>query len=345
MPKRTDPTPTRRPIIAVLTNPASDKGRGRFAGRTAFDLLRRRGGELGYDVIDITGGTRFESLRNASRPIPGLEALVVVGGDGMVSLGINAVADRDIPLGIIPCGSGNDFARGLGMPIGHIDAAVEVIMAALCQHSAINIDLGHVRSAEDGGRRVNTFFAGMLNCSIDAAINSRANHSRLPFGGLRYMEAGIWEASHVTDYGFHVAVTFEEGFRSEYELSTPLITIANGRYIGSGIEASPDSDLADGILEMLWIKWMPSVPQALRILAKAYQGVHTGDPLIGYRRIREITLDYGLQGGKPPTLMADGEIVGTLPVRVEAHRKALKLLVPDAVRRQWRSSSDDKLGE
>ena len=338
----TDPAvPPSRGNIVVVTNPASDRGRGRSTGRQALDYLIRRCPQYGLDVIDVTGATRRESLDNARRQIARADALVVVGGDGMVSLGVNAVADCDIPLGIVACGSGNDFARGLGLPVGHLETSIEAILASLRYRSAINLDLGHVESADDGGERVNIFFAGMLNCSIDAAINDRANHSALPFGGLRYLDAGIHEALHVKEYGFHIDVTYDDGDVDDYELTTPLLAIANARFIGSGIEASPNSRLDDGMLEMLWAKWKPSAPQALHVLAQAYRGRHLGNPLIGYRRISAVTISASGQGAEPPLLMSDGEIIGRVPVRVDAHHKALKLLIPPAVLRQWRHASHD----
>ncbi|MBW3088154.1 diacylglycerol kinase [Bifidobacterium sp. 82T24] len=333
-------TPTPTGTIAVVTNPASDNGRGRLAGRKAIGYLTERCSRTGFTVIDVTGATRRESLENARRHLSHADALVVVGGDGMVSLGVNAVADCDIPLGIVACGSGNDFARGLGLPVGHVETSIEAILAALSYQSSINLDLGHAESPDDDGTRVNTFFAGMLNCSIDAAINNRANHSRLPFGGLRYLEAGIREALHVKDYGFHIDVTYDDGDMDDYDLTTPLLAVANARFIGSGIEASPDSDLGDGMLEMLWAKWRPSAPQALRVLAQAYRGTHLSNPLIGYRRITAVTISGGGRGEEPPLLMADGEIVGRVPVRVDVHHKALKLLVPPSVLRQWHDASN-----
>ena len=65
----------------------------------------------------------------------GAQALVVVGGDGMVHLGVNALAGKDIPLGIIPAGTGNDAARGLGLDPKDPEAAVDHFLKA-CQGAA-----------------------------------------------------------------------------------------------------------------------------------------------------------------------------------------------------------------
>ncbi|OXM99270.1 DeoR family transcriptional regulator [Bifidobacterium vansinderenii] len=336
----------RRGIVAVLTNPEADNGRGARTATQAITALRKACGQHGFGVVDITGHSREESLENACRAITHATALVVVGGDGMVSIGVNAVADCDVPLGIVACGSGNDFARGLELPISRIETSAEGIAAALSYDSTIVLDLGHACSPEDGGHRIDTFFAGMLNCSIDAAINDRANQSRLPLGTLRYLEAGIREASRVGNYGFHVSVVNEDHSVNDYDLLTPLLAVANAPYIGSGIQASPDSDLADGLLEMLWAKWLPTAPEALRILAKAYRGAHLDEPVIGYQRIRSITIRATDEGKTPPVLMSDGECIGTLPVTVDAHGKALRLLVPPTVREHWNTVEDNRhMGE
>lgn len=323
-----DGSSRRGTIIGVVSNPAADNGKGRSYSRRSVDYLYGRCRELGWRIVDVTGDSRESSVLRAREALSGLDALIVVGGDGMVSLGANVVADTDVPLGVIAVGSGNDFARCLGYPVGDVERCAEAGLAALYRGSASYFDLGHVVSAEDGGMRVNTFFAGMLNCSIDAAINDRANGSSLPFGAMRYMSAGIREVLHVRDYGFHVTLAGGSGTRREFDLVTPLLAVANARYIGGGIKASPLSVLDDGQLEMIWAKWHPDACRALRVLARAYRGSHLDDPLIGCERVASIDIGRGPQGDEPPILMADGEKVGGLPVRVDVHHKALRLLVP-----------------
>ena len=103
--------------IALLSNPSS--GRGRHAA--ADDVARRLLTEADHEVLHVRGSS-YEQARRAGRALLGdgpnrnVEALVVVGGDGMVHLGVDIVATTGVPLGIVATGTGNDIARHFGLP-------------------------------------------------------------------------------------------------------------------------------------------------------------------------------------------------------------------------------------
>lgn len=329
----------RTPIrtVGLVTNPTSNKGRGAVTARRVRDLLNERADRFGLQLVDLTGDSREGSLARIAAATrgarPAVDAVVMAGGDGMVSLGVNAVGGRGVPMGIVACGSGNDFARGLGLPVDHVDTAVEGIVAAIVTGTTIDLDLGHVRSAEDGGARLDAHYAGMLSCGLDAAINDGANRSRLPSGMLRYMASGVNEILHLKDYGYRIRWTAPDGTRSgDFELSTPLVTVANARYIGSGIELSPDSKVDDGTLEFVWTRWRPSAAEGLDLMRRAYHGRHKTAPVMGYRQVASIEIAASGKGAVPPAVMADGETLGELPVRVDVAPGALRLLVPPRVR-------------
>lgn len=319
--------------VALVTNPVSNKGKGAKTALKVRDLLNERAERFGFHLLDLTGDSREGSLARVAGAIHALDALIVVGGDGMVSLGVNAIGGHDVPLGIVASGSGNDFARGLGLPVNHVETAVEGIVSAIVNGTTISLDLGHVRSSDDDGRRIDQYYAGMLSCGLDAAINAGANRSHLPFGMLRYMASGIHEITHLKDYGYRVRYTTPEGDESNaFELSTPLVTVANARYIGSGIELSPDSRLDDGHLDFVWTRWRPRVAEGLDLMRKAYKGRHKDAPVLGYQPVVSIDIAASPVGLEPPLTMADGEVLGALPVHVESRPGALKLLVPPSVK-------------
>ena len=110
--------------LALLTNPTAGKGKG---ARTAAMALPRLL-EAGYDVRSLAGRSPEEALDLARQCVAdGIEALVVCGGDGMVHLGVQAVAGTDTPLGIIPAGTGNDVARYLDLPRSDPALAADVV--------------------------------------------------------------------------------------------------------------------------------------------------------------------------------------------------------------------------
>ena len=110
--------------LGVVVNPTAGRGRGTDLGSHTTRLLRSRG----HDVVDLSAGTIAEATRNARREIlAGVDALVVVGGDGMVHLGVNVVAGTALPLGIVAGGTGNDIARSLGLPRHDVRASLQAI--------------------------------------------------------------------------------------------------------------------------------------------------------------------------------------------------------------------------
>lgn len=117
----------------------------------------------------------------------GIDVLVVVGGDGMVSLGTNEVVGTALPLAIVPCGTGNDLAWGLGIPLDDTDAAIRHLLNALAVAPRA-IDAALVRHGEQ-----TTWFAGVLSAGFDAVVNERANLMKRPRGKSRYTLAMLRE--------------------------------------------------------------------------------------------------------------------------------------------------------
>ena len=353
-------------VVAVIGNPVSNNGKGAKVDKRVMDLLVSRSEVHGFDVTDLTGGTLEESLGNLENAKGTYDYLIVVGGDGMVSLGVNAVADSGVPLGIVGVGSGNDFARGLELPVNRIETAVEGIVGAIVCGSHMDIDMGHVTSlggaipddaasndavsngiasngiasngiASNGivpngeSESIDRRFAGMLSCGIDASINDRANHSNLPGGSFRYFAAVLMELMHMKRYGYHVVITDEHGDVEERDIVTPLLTVANSRHIGGGIELSPYSSFEDGLLDMVWMERVPTLPEIAKALRHAYDGKVLACDFLAWRRVRSVSITRAEEGDEPPVLMADGESVGMLPVHVEAAGRTLRVLVPPAV--------------
>ena len=348
-------------VVAVIGNPVSNNGKGAKVDKRVMDLLVSRSEVHGFDVTDLTGGTLEESLGNLENAKGTYDYLIVVGGDGMVSLGVNAVADSGVPLGIVGVGSGNDFARGLELPVNRIETAVEGIVGAIVCGSHMDIDMGHVTSlggaipdgaasndavsngiasngiASNGivpngeSESTDRRFAGMLSCGIDASINDLANHSNLPGGSFRYFAAVLMELMHMKRYGYHVVITDEHGDVEERDIVTPLLTVANSRHIGGGIELSPYSSFEDGLLDMVWMERVPTLPEIAKALRHAYDGKVLACDFLAWRRVRSVSITRAEEGDEPPVLMADGESVGMLPVHVEAAGRTLRVLVPPAV--------------
>lgn len=327
--------------VACIGNPIADKGHGEEAYERVFDLLGREGERHGFAMMDLTGGSFEESLANARRHSALYDALVVVGGDGMIALGANAVGGGGKPLGIVAVGSGNDFARGLELPVNRVETAVEGIVGAIVCGTSIDVDMGHVAGLDES-LSIDRYYAGMLSCGVDASINDRANHSHLPNGSLRYLAAVAVELTRLKSYGYHVRAVLADGRVDERDIISPLLTVANSRHIGGGIEVCPYSRFDDGLLDLVWIEHMPTLSELAQIVPNIYNGRLLAHPLFGWRRIREVEISRIEGHPIPPVLMADGEYVGDLPVKVTAQGRLLRVLVPPAVAERQLRRLDDQ---
>lgn len=343
-------------IVAVIGNPSAAKGAGAKNSAKVLELLQQAGEGHGFTAIDLTGTSYEDSLNNARTWRDEYDYLVVVGGDGMISLGVNAVGGTDKPLGIVAMGSGNDFARGLKLPVNRLETAVEGIVGAIVCGCQVEVDLGHVtsvpgsdstavdtstRDALQKPRPIDRYFAGMLSCGIDACVNDYATHSHLPGGSVRYFAGVLHEITHFKKYGYHVKVELSDGVVEEYDILSSMLTIANSRHIGGGIEISPYSRFADGMLDMVWMRYIPKLPELAKAVSRLYKGKLLSTPCFGWQRIRRVELSYSGEGAEPPILSADGEYVGTLPVEVSASPENLRLLVPPAVQKSFDQESQD----
>src|SRR5689334_19756774 len=153
--------------VAVLANPTAARGRH---AQLVPSCVQRLGAD-GQGVRVLPASTRAEALASAHAAVAeGVTALVAVGGDGTVHLGLQAVAGTGVPFGVIPTGTGNDFATQLGVP-KDAHAAADAVVAALRDGTRRALDLAQVKGV--GGEEV--WFGAVLAAGFDAIVNERAN--------------------------------------------------------------------------------------------------------------------------------------------------------------------------
>jgi len=283
-------------------------------GRRAHRLLER----AGHDVHDVSGLTLAHATDRARQAVTaGLDALVVVGGDGMVHLGVNVVAGTSLPLGIVAVGTGNDIARALGLPRGDVDKAVAALDHAL-RTGARRIDA--VRAGPLDGTD-HEWFAGVLSCGLDAAVNARANRLTWPNGHARYLRALVPELVAFQPYGYRVRVD-----DATWESAGTLVAVANTPWFGGGLPIAPDAVPDDGLLDVV-VAGPFTRPGAVGIFPRIYRGRHVEDPRVQVLRGRRVVVEPAPElGPTPPAAFADGERVGPLPLLVEAVPGALGVL-------------------
>ncbi|MCT9870120.1 diacylglycerol/lipid kinase family protein [Paenarthrobacter aurescens] len=295
--------------IAIAINPAASFGRTRNAGYHAAGHFR----DAGWDVVVLEADS-YDSLRQLVDETLGarakVEALVVVGGDGMVHLGVNALAGLDIPLGIVPSGTGNDVARLLEVPLQDTAAACSHIVAALGAGGRW-MDIGRVTAA--GGTC--TYFAGVLSAGFDAAVNERANTWRWPRGKSRYNLAMLRELGSFRQIEYTVTADHRT-----WRQPALLISVANGQFIGGGMRITPDASPDDGWLDLFVVKPLSRI-RFLAVFPKVFAGKHTSHPAVDITRVRKVRLE-----AENVVAYADGERIAALPIDVDIVPGGLRVL-------------------
>jgi diacylglycerol kinase (ATP) len=288
--------------ITLFVNPTAGRGRGAHAAQPAASALRA----AGYSVRTVIGEDADDALVRARAAVAeGTGALVAVGGDGLVNLALQAVAGTDTPLGIVAVGTGNDFARALGLPVRDPAASGALVAAALKEGRTRAIDLGRIGDH---------WFGSVLASGFDSRVNDRGNRMRLPLGRFKYDLAIALELAAFRPVPFRL--TLDDG--SVREIPATLVAVGNGTSYGGGMRICADAVLDDGLFDVTVVGDC-SRTTLLRVFPRVYKGTHLTHPAVTVYRARRVEL-----AAPDITAYADGEPVGALPLTAEC--------VPGAVR-------------
>jgi diacylglycerol kinase (ATP) len=292
--------------VALLTNPASGHGNAPHAAERAVAQFQRRG----VDVVEIVGRDADHARRLIDETLTkGTDALVIAGGDGIISLALQALARSDVPLGIIPAGTGNDHAREYGLPTGDPEAAADVVSDGWVE----TVDLGHIRG--NGNQK---WFGTVMAAGFDSLVSDRANRMRWPHGRMRYNVAMLAELSQLRLLPFRLV--FDGG--EEMVIDLTMAAFGNTRSYGGGMLICPNADHADGQLDITMVH-SDSRTRLVRLFPTVFKGTHVELPNVTTARAKTVSVDCpGINA------YADGEFACPLPVDVEAVSGALKILRP-----------------
>lgn len=307
---------TTKRTLAVAINPTASFGRGREVGPRVVARLRERGHVVHELVASSPDALRAEA---AARLDSGVDALVVVGGDGMVNLGVELTAGTGIHLGIIPSGTGNDMARGLGIALDDPEAAMIGMLAAFDRGprviDAARIDFGTSSSGGAGPSAGSRRFACVLSAGFDAIVNERANRMRRPRGRSRYTIALLVELARLRPIDYRLVV---DGV--EHRERALLVSVGNNTSLGGGMKVTPAALLDDGLLDVMLVRPLSRL-EFLRIFPRVFAGTHVTDPRVVTMRGRRIHIE-----AEGIVAYADGERIAPLPIDVEVEPGALRVL-------------------
>jgi len=286
--------------VHVLGNPTAGRG---HAARVLADVtaeVRRRGDRP--ELLEAT--TRDAALATLRRAVDdGAERVVLVGGDGLAHLAVQAIAATKVVLGMVPMGTGNDFARALGI---HRRDLADAVGRALSEPTSI-----------DAMRTNHGWCASVATLGFSALVNERANALRFPRGSARYTVATVREIPALTPTPLHIEIDGEA-----IDVDTTLLAIANTPYFGGGMAICPAADPRDGRLDVAIVE---AVGRAtlLRFFPRVFRGTHVTHPRVRMLTGRELRIERRDTTGRDAGLWGDGEPMGPLPTHIE--------VVPDAL--------------
>lgn len=290
-----------------MLNPLARSGR---AGRLQEDI---RAGFARHSIAADFLETRAPG--GATRLVAGLEpgrydAVVAGGGDGTLFEVLNGLyrLDRDDrpPLGLLPLGTGNAFARDLGLQPLDWPAAIDLIATG----ESRLIDVGHVRTPEESFYFLNIIGWGFV-------VEAGRAAGRLKFTGNAAYTLGVLIALvRLRTHRLRIELDGEV-----IEQENLLTEVSNSRYTGTQFLMAPSAELDDGWLDVTLVRRL-SRRRLLRLFPTIFDGRHVNEPEVTTRRARHIRVIH--PAGLP--LMPDGEFRGTTPLEITCLERDLEVL-------------------
>jgi YegS/Rv2252/BmrU family lipid kinase len=291
------------PRIALIVNPASGVGR---AARLAAAVADRLGAEASVQVH--AGASPEESAGLLAAVAGACDAVVVLGGDGIIHLAVQALAMGSTPLGIIPAGTGNDTADVLGLPREPM-AAADAVLAALAAKSVRHLDLGRT----DAG----VWWTTVLCAGFDSAVTATANRLPWPKGPRRYDIAIVAEMLRLRPRQMRLRLDGEL-----LEQPITLVAVGNAPQYGGGKKIAPYARMDDGRFSVAVVDPMSRTTLARMAPTLASAG-HVDHPAVHFHTATRVGLE-----ALDTLAYADGEYVAALPLTTVCVPHALPVLVP-----------------
>ena len=299
--------------VLLIANPAAQRGNGMEAARIANELLVEW---LGAENVgfELTEGPGHAVELAASAPRDRFASVVALGGDGVaheVANGLMRLSEDDRPrFGLIPVGSGNDYARTLDMSESVPDAVVQFL------------DAGEV--AVDIGCCNGEYFVETLSFGLDAAIALDTMERRKRTGEqgtILYLKSGINQLLHHLDtYEVNAEL---DGDRA-IEGPVHLLTVQIGPTYGGGFRICPDADPTDGLFDVCYASAPMSIPEATFKFLRAKDAHHTKYKKIHFERAASLRIEFD----RRPPCQIDGEPHIADSYEVSICHRALRVLVP-----------------
>jgi YegS/Rv2252/BmrU family lipid kinase len=261
--------------IPLFVNPAAGRGRARHRAKRIRRLLAESDVAVEEIHSNSVGDLEYKVFATASA---GADRIIVAGGDGSVHEAVNGIlrSGSKTALGVIPVGTGNDFAKACSIPLNWEDAT-----RLLADRIDSDMPLRYI----DAGRMNDRYFANGAGIGFDAKINQIARSNRLPIGDLVYLIAvfqGVWDG--VITPGIQMRYD-----AAEYSGSVTLVEICNGASVGGMFQIAPMAINDDGLLDLVFVQPVGRL-RIFALLPRLMQGTHISAPEVSCATVSSVRL-------------------------------------------------------
>ncbi|MBA3439883.1 MAG: diacylglycerol kinase family lipid kinase [Pyrinomonadaceae bacterium] len=276
----------------LIVNPVSGTDAGPSYLQTINERLRERIGDMDI-VMTVAAGDAMQAAEKAARE--GYDHLFIAGGDGTLNEVVNGVASvggalANTTFGLIPLGTGNDFAQALGLP-----EDVEQAISILFEGRTIQVDVGVLND-----RHFINVSAGGFIAEVSDAVNPQLKSVA---GKLAYLIGGAQVLMDYEPVGVRLRA-IENGVARNRELDMEMFAVCISRMVGGGRLIAPHAVIDDGLLDVCLVEAMPTL-EFISLLTRISAGDHTEDDRVAYFRASELELHFN----RTIKVNTDGEVL------------------------------------
>ncbi len=298
-------------LYVFIVNTNAGNGKAIIAWNRVEVILKQR--KIPY-IYQLT--TSSEEASNFVRDhvvLKPYDKLIVVGGDGTVQSILSEIVERPLSIGIIPTGSGNDFARSMGVPL-QVDLALEYILSG----SARKMDILFT-----DGRYCMTIIGVGLDGMVAKVVNEAWYKRWLQKIGLADWSYILGFVSVLFRYKpGEVSICLDDQVYPFTQVW--LVAVANFPYYGGGMKVCPEALMDDGLLDICVVHNISRL-KLLLVFSKVFKGNHTTHPAVTMLRGKEVNIS----SEEPLMIHGDGEMMGQTPIEIRVKHKIISVISND----------------
>jgi diacylglycerol kinase (ATP) len=316
----------------AIVNPVSGGGKTRKVWPQIAERMRQNGFRLHLHETSRVGDATDIARRIVAE---GVREIVVVGGDGTLNEVVNGVLEEDqvacadVVLSLIPCGTGRDFARTIG--IRDADHAVDVLAGG----EVAAVDIGSIEYSRSG-EKSRRFFVNVADVGLGAETAAWMNRSSKRLGGfLGYLMAAT--RTILVFSGRPARVTIDDVVVHDGPVG--MVVMANGKYFAGGMLIAPNASICDGKFDVFVLDDVPKHTLLLSLLPSVYRGKHVGHRSVHHYQGATVQI----QSPEELPFEVDGEQPGSTDIYATVRCASLKVRTPQLKAVSKESRFDQRL--